>query len=63
MYNMYQTAYDLINQYIFGNTAVVGNYMDLMCVVGATACCAFLVTIPFVVVKWVMKALCSTFER
>lgn len=57
MTNLYQTAYDLINQYIFGNTATFGTYADLMCTIGGTACCAFLVTIPFLVMKWVIRSI------
>lgn len=60
MTNIYQTAYDLINQYIFGNLATIGTYQDLMCVIGATSACAFMVALPFVVVKWVLRALCGS---
>lgn len=56
MTNLYQTAYDLINDYIFGGTALAGSYNELMCVIGATASCAFLVAMPILVVKWVLKA-------
>lgn len=57
MTNIYQTAYDLINQYVFGNTVTVGEFPDLMCVLGATAMCAFAVAIPFIVVKKVIDLL------
>lgn len=55
MTNLYQTAYDLINHYIFGNTAVLGEYPDLICVLGGTAFCAIAVALPFVVVKKVIE--------
>lgn len=57
MTNIYQTAYDLINQYVYGNTVVAGEFPDLMCVLGATAMCAFTVAVPFIVVKKVIDVL------
>lgn len=63
MTNIYQTAYELFNTYIFGGTATLGSYPDLMCVIGATASCAFLVYLPFLVVKWVTRAIANPFER
>lgn len=58
MTNIYQTAYDLINQYVFGNTAVIGEFPDLMCVLGATAMCAFTVAVPFIVIKKGIDLIC-----
>lgn len=55
MTNIYQTAYDLLNQYIFGNTAVAGEFPDLMCVIGGVAMCGFVVALPFCIVKKVIN--------
>lgn len=63
MTNIYQTAYDLLNNYIFGGTVVADTYPDLLCIAGSVACCAFLVTLPFLVVKWTIRAITGTFDR
>lgn len=54
MINLYQTAYDLINDYIFGSSAVSGSYEELICVLGGTALCAFAVALPFVIINKVL---------
>lgn len=51
MTNIYQTLYDLVNTYIFGNSAAVGSYEELMCIIASTAGCAFIICVPFAIVK------------
>lgn len=58
MTNLYQTAFDLINDYIFGSAAASGSYEELICVLGGTALCAFAVALPFVVVNKVVSLIC-----
>ena len=49
--NIYQTCYDLVNQYIYGSSIQVGTYQDLVAIVVATAACIFVFALPFFIVK------------
>lgn len=55
MTNIYQGIYDLLNQYVFGNTIVEGSYQDLIVIILSTCACVFLVVLPFVVVWRIMR--------
>ena len=55
MTNIYQGIYDLLNQYVFGNTIVEGSYQDLIVIFLSTCACVFLVVLPFVVVWRIMR--------
>ena len=55
MYNVYQTFYDLLNQYIFGNTVATGTYQDLICVICSTVACLVVVALPFIVVWRIIR--------
>lgn len=55
MTNIYQGIYDLLNQYVFGNTIVEGSYQDLIAIILSTCACVFLVVLPFVVVWRIMR--------
>ncbi len=47
---IYQTCYDLLNTYVFGNTVVQGSHADLVCVFLSTIACIAVIAVPFVVV-------------
>lgn len=53
--NLYQTCFDLINQYIYGNTVVAGTYQELVCIIASTAAVLFLFSLPFLLVKKVIN--------
>lgn len=57
--NLFQTCYDLLNQYIFGGIVVVGNgtYQDLVLTLLATIGVIFCISIPFIVVYKFIKVL------
>lgn len=55
MTNIYQALYDLLNQYVFGNSVVVGTYPDLLCTLISGTACVFLVALPFLVVWKIIK--------
>lgn len=48
--NIYQGLYDLINQYVFNNTIVVGTHQDLVCIMLSTIGWVFLTLLPFLIV-------------
>lgn len=45
--NLYQIAYDLLNQYIYGGGVVEGTYEDLACIMVATYFCLYMIALPF----------------
>lgn len=49
--SIYQSIYDLINTYVFGNAIVVGTYQDLVTIILSTIACVYLVALPFLVVR------------
>lgn len=55
MTNIFQQFYNLLNDYIFGSTVVVGTYEDLVCIIVSTIGCLFLVALPFVVVWRIIR--------
>lgn len=55
--NVYQTLYDLVNQYIFNNTVVVNTYQELVCVLVATCGALFVMALPFMLVYKVVRML------
>ena len=55
--NIYQSFYDLINQYVFGNSIVVGSHQDLVTVLMSTIAVIFVVALPFMLVWKVIKML------
>lgn len=55
--NVYQTLYDLVNQYIFNNEVVIGSNQELVCVLVATCGSLFVISLPFLIVWKVIKML------
>lgn len=55
--SIYQTCFDLVSHHIYGGVEV-GTYPELVCTIVATACCLFVMSIPFIVVVAFMK-LCT----
>lgn len=48
--NIYQSLYDLVNTYVYGNTIVAGSVADLVATLIGTCGCLFLVSLPFLLV-------------
>lgn len=55
--NIYQTIYDLLNQYVFANGLVVGSVQELAVVLASLVGTLFLVALPFLIVWKVLKLL------
>lgn len=55
--NLYQTCFDLINQYIYGNSVVSGTYQELVCIIASTGAVLFLFALPFLLVKKILNML------
>lgn len=53
--SIYQTFYDLINNYIFNNLLIPGSYQELVTILFSTTACFAMVAIPFVLVWNVIK--------
>lgn len=53
--NIYQSLFDLVNQYIFNNSVVIGSHQELVCTVVATAGAVFLIALPFAIVWKVIR--------
>ena len=53
--NIYQALYDLLNQYIYGNSVVVGSHQDLVCVLLSTFGVIFVFSLPFILVYKIFK--------
>lgn len=45
--NIYQTLFDIINTYIFGDTIVSGTYQELVAIICAVSGCLFVFWLPF----------------
>lgn len=66
--NLFQTLYDLIVTYIFAGQGVVDGVLvdqmqHLVATLVATMGWLFCVAIPFVVVYWFIKVICTAFGR
>lgn len=57
MVNWYQHTYDMLNEWIYGNTAVVGSYEDMVLCMVSTAAVLFMVALPFIAVFAAIKRL------
>lgn len=55
--NIYQSIYDTINTYVFGNSIIAGSYQELVTIFFSTTACLFVMALPFVVVYKVIKML------
>lgn len=55
--NIYQTLYDIINQYVFNNSIVVNSVQDLATTLISLAGTIFVIAIPFILVWRVIKML------
>lgn len=53
--NIYQSLYDLINTYVYGNSIVVGSVADLVATLISTLGCIYLISLPFMLVYFVIK--------
>lgn len=53
--NIYENCYNLINQYIYGNSIVAGSWEEMTAVVLSTIGVIFLFSIPYIIVY---KAIC-----
>lgn len=53
--NVYQSCYDLINEFIYGNTVVSGSYQELVCIAVATVACIAVFALPFVIVWRIVR--------
>lgn len=52
---VYQSLYQLLETYVFGNAVEVGGNAELVCMLAATAGCVFVVSIPFMLVWKIIK--------
>lgn len=59
---IYQSIYDLIAQYIYGGGELT-NSMILVNTTVSTIGCLFILAIPFIVTYFVIRLVCSAFER
>lgn len=56
MTGIYQTVFNLINQYIFGSAVLdPTSYEHMVCVVGATIICCICVYAPFALARWFFR--------
>lgn len=53
--NIYETCYNLINQYIFGSSLVSGSHEDLIAILLSSIATIFLFSLPFLIVWKVIK--------
>ena len=56
--NVYQTCYDLVNQFLYGGQIIAGSYMELVAIIVATAATLFVFAIPFIIVYRFIKIFC-----
>lgn len=54
---IYQTCYELVAQYVYGGSAQLESYQDLVCVAVSTLACLFVIALPFILVWRVIKLL------
>lgn len=55
--SIYDSIYDLLNQYIFGGNIIPSSIQDSSCSLVSTALCLFVVAIPFIMVWRLIKLL------
>lgn len=55
--SIYQTLYDIINQYVFNNSIVVNSVQDLATTLISLTATIFVIAIPFILVWRVIKML------
>lgn len=55
--NIYQSLYDLLNEFVFGNAIVAGSHQDLVATLISTCGVVFLVSLPFLLVWKVIRML------
>lgn len=53
--NIYQTCFDLMNQYVYGGTVQPDTFTELVCILFSTAACLFVMSVPFIVVFLFIK--------
>lgn len=53
--SIYDSLYDLIQTYIFGGVAELGSNQELVCMLTSTIGSIFLISIPFVVVYFIIR--------
>lgn len=53
--SIYHNIFDLLNTYVFGGTVVDGSYEELVCIFFSTCACLFMVSLPFLVVGYILK--------
>lgn len=56
--SMYQSFFDLIHTHVYGGVELTSD-MNLVCTLISTIGCLFFVSIPFLVVYWVLRFVCS----
>lgn len=56
--SIYQSLFDIIHTHIYGGVDLTSD-MNLVCTLIATIGCIFVVSIPFLVVYWVLKFVSS----
>lgn len=57
--NWYLYTYDMLNQWLYGATAVEGTYQDMLLCILSTSLCLFMLALPFVAVFAAIKRLFS----
>lgn len=57
--NIYQSIYDLINQYVFSNAIEPSSVQDLATTLISLGACIFMISLPFILVWRIIKILCS----
>lgn len=67
-FNLYQSLYRIIVEYVFNGEGVTDGILDdqmqhLVVTLVATVAWLFCVSVPFVVVYWVIKVICTGFGR
>lgn len=55
--NIYQTLYDLVNQYVFNNEIVANSPQELATTLFCLGATLFLLSMPFIIVFYVMRFL------
>lgn len=54
---MYYAIYDLFTQYVYGLDVALTSWQELTATIYATTACLFVVSLPFVIVFLVVRAL------
>lgn len=57
--SIYNTILDLFNTYIYGGNMVAGSYEELVAIFFSTTACLFVVSLPFIVVYFIIRFFCS----